>query len=210
VRGLLDPLEEVDVPAVGDIRVGTFGALDAAAGEAGDGIADAGVFALNGAAAYPADAAVAGQAVSVVAPVPEPPGDVAAEHLGPPRLEPLPAQPDAGNEPDPCRLAQTEQPPGQPRFLDVHGSRSNSRRDAPPDMLHRSCTRPKPPNRVAARLGVELTERSGVAVRPSSGCPRTSRCSRPAASRDRTTCCSVRRRPPLTGAQMRSTLVRHA
>jgi hypothetical protein len=28
-------------------------------------------------------------------------------------------------------------------------------------MLHGSCTRPKPPNRVAARLGVELTERSG-------------------------------------------------
>src|SRR5690606_19465009 len=93
---------------------------DGVAGEPGDRVADLGV-AL---AADPADVAVAGQAVLVVTPVPEPPGDVAAEHLAPARLEPLPAQPEAGDQPDPGGLAGAEEPAGGPGLLDVHGAGS--------------------------------------------------------------------------------------
>src|SRR5215207_7504541 len=70
--------------------------------------------------ADPADVAVTGQAVGRVAPVPDLPGDVAAEDLVPAGLQPFPAQPQPGHQPDPAGGARSEQPSRESRLFDVH------------------------------------------------------------------------------------------
>src|SRR5690606_38587405 len=67
----------------------------------------------------PAHVGVAGERVRRVAPLPEPDGDVAAEHLAPAGLQPLPAQPQPGDQPDPGGPAGAEEPPRGPRLLEI-------------------------------------------------------------------------------------------
>src|SRR5215213_3049096 len=126
VAGVAQPLQPVDIPGVGDVGVLALGAaLQGPAGEPGHGVADLQRLLLaaltdHGARADPADVAVAGQAVGVLAPVPDLPGDGAAEQLVPAGVEPLPAQPQPDDQPDPGGLARSEQPLRECRLLDVH------------------------------------------------------------------------------------------
>jgi hypothetical protein len=88
-----DPVEEADPPAVGDLRMlGFLGRGDRAGREPLEGLA-----------------------------VLHPCRPTRPEDLLPAGVEPLVAEPQAGDQPDPTGLAGAEQPPGERRFLDVDG-----------------------------------------------------------------------------------------
>src|SRR5690606_18050003 len=135
-------------PREGDVRVRPLGVLDRALGAPGDRVADLDVTL----GPHPTDVPVAGQAVPRLAPVPEPPGDGAAEDLAPPGLEPLPAQPQPGDEPDPRRRARAEEPAGDGRLLDVDG----------PPLGGRCCVG----HDLTSRVRPDLPPRALPAVRP--------------------------------------------